>query len=359
MSGRTRCKKDLNELSRATVYRRRNEQYLKCFTNRNVSESNKVNEQSNFSDESNQEFDDVNDRDKNNNTIQFEDSYSDGPDYNFETIDSFQSITANNDLQSDNDLNENESPQILNEESDTLSNASSAQSDDSNQKGIHLNKLNDFNKNVISELADFFITGKMSKSTLNKVAKLIYNVMMNKDKIQYFPNSSYKLLKLFESKIKATFSFKCDCGHEFIDFKSIGQLNCPNEDCSKSFTTKQIISSRRYFFRFNLRNQLELILNEFDLDYNEKGRVFKIFSDLKKDIVSLTIFVDGVPVFKNNLQLWPLFISINNLKAPLCTKTFLNACLIDDKKPDADTIRFFMNDLIDELNQLFDEGKIF
>lgn len=68
------------------------------------------------------------------------------------------------------------------------------------------------------------------------------------------------------------------------------------------------------------------------------------------------MFIDDAPSSINNLSHTNLFIKINNLDCDISTRSFLNSCSIQPKKLDESKIEFYLNDLIDELNYLYENG---
>lgn len=67
--------------------------------------------------------------------------------------------------------------------------------------------------------------------------------------------------------------------------------------CNSEHFTKTIIAERNYSFRFLLLEQLKNLLENFDLTSDYPGNFFKKYLNMKKDIFSLSLFIDGVLMF--------------------------------------------------------------
>lgn len=75
---------------------------------------------------------------------------------------------------------------------------------------------------------------------------------------------------------------------------------------------------------------------------------------LNQLLVSIQLFGDGVSYTDTNyLELWPVFIKLNELKSSENDKVFLYGCFIGNNKPDPE---FYLSELINELNSLYEYG---
>lgn len=341
MSGRTKSDAQLDQLSERTRSRRRREWYLNNDINDSLSLVNDDLEMQ------------VDQFQSDNLDVQMEEEHDDRfYDIMQDDEEEFYDPFDNEDLLDNEDDNiniENENIQPFERSDEQID--EQTQQDDYGTK--ILKTLNTVNLNVLYQLIDFFILNKTTTETLQQIIKLINTIIENIQSISYFPKSVFLLKKLFNKKISKKFSFTSPCcDKKFVNFKLEDNCIC---DCGQVFNQRDVITSKNYFFRFNLREQLKLLFEHFVLDNYFPGKIFKELSS-NRTICNLTIFIDGVPIFKNNLQLWTLFVKANNLKAPLLTKTFLNGCLIGDHKPNLDQIKFFLKDLVEELNLLNEEG---
>lgn len=160
---------------------------------------------------------------------------------------------------------------------------------------------------------------------------------------------------------KFGFTTKCCSTKLLLKKTEIG--NCPN--CNQLIKKIDIVTSNEYFFKNNLTSQLNYLLNNYDLMPecihptkfksfydSEFYRKIKLTKGENSTIILLDSNTDGVEI-SSETDIWPLFFNILNLKSPIGIKIFLNSCFKSKKKPDLD---FFLNDVIKELNQLFNEG---
>jgi hypothetical protein len=97
-------------------------------------------------------------------------------------------------------------------------------------------------------------------------------------------------------------------------------------ECGNEFDTRKIVCDRNYYFNFSLSDQLRILLDNFKVDESfNSGELFNHFKQRKGKIISLLIFIDGVPLFHGSCQIWNLFIQVVNLKASILARTFLNS----------------------------------
>lgn len=126
---------------------------------------------------------------------------------------------------------------------------------------------------------------------------------------------------------------------------------------NKIVKQREILASKDYFFSFDICQQISYLLNTFSLksssDNLEKRKVFKKVKDQKANVVTLSAFVDGVPIYKNNTQLWFIFFRINDLDCKIEKSIFLHSAYLTTKKPDPE---FFFSQLINDLNNSFQNG---
>lgn len=212
--------------------------------------------------------------------------------------------------------------------------------------------LNDVNLNLINTLLDMYVIDNITNSQLTKIIKLVNAALNNKEQIKYFPKSIYQLKNFYELNLSKNFSFvtRC-CNFSVKNFKSMDKIKCG--DCGADYTIRNILAKKNYSFRFSITEMLKILLNYFDLSYSYPGKIFEKFLNLKKDICSLTIFIDGVRMPFGKFQLYNLFVKVNNLDTDVYTKSFLLSAFVGDSKP---LVNFYLDDIIVEINHLFDNG---
>ena len=230
-------------------------------------------------------------------------------------------------------------------DNDQPDSATSETNDGSSSSG-----LSELSMKIVNELVEMWANNRITKAALSTCLKLIDLAAKNPDQMVGFPPTFYKLEKVLKSPLSAQYHVLTDCCKKPVsNYKNLDRIRC---ECGSVLAPRSVIPMKDRFFRFSLKQQLSKLLNTFALSNSYPGEIFEKFLDLKKEICSITIFTDGVPLSNGN-GIWTLFVKVNNLECPINSKVFLNSCYYGSSKP---VVEFFVKDLIEELNSLYAEG---
>lgn len=268
-----------------------------------------------------------------------------------------------------------------------------------------INQINDNNSNQISEI-DFQLINQMnynnSKTTcdiildkiyflfnkykLNNVVvdnflRIIKYVSSHKDEnLDNLPSSFYLFKKHYMSNIKVLYGFKSDCCNDNVLMEKDNQNKFHCENCQTIINSNHIFLKKDYYFHFDLRTIIKLLLNAYELipikfsDNNliesyYDSEVYKDLSKQKPDgkLLLLTLYIDGVEITEstsiikdkssNNTpknDVWPIFFKLLNLNCSNENKTFLSSSILcQDPYPNTN---IYLKHIVDQLNELFLNG---
>lgn len=182
-----------------------------------------------------------------------------------------------------------------------------------------------------------------------------------------FPKTYYSLLKSAKlDNIDCLTGFNCPNNECNAELMINNETVCP--ECLFEFDIEDVMKSN-HFFSFDLQQLLYLKIKHHGLKEPEPNLNSYLnycdsdyYDNLLKDkdaykIITFQASCDGVEITERSmLQIWPLFIKINELNCKEDDKVFLLSCYIGTKKPDT---KFYLKNFVHSCNVLSDEGIYF
>lgn len=284
-----------------------------------------------------------------------------------ENINSNKNQTININKKKLDDLNEN----IFNDLNKEECELNEYKLDDLNKEDklstnyFEFDKQIDDRKTAIEIINSIQLDHSLPNNAIDRILKLCNFTTTNNI---YLPNSIYLLQKECDLDLEINYGFKCtNCDQELF-LKKLNNQNFKCIYCDKLITVNNVLQLKNHYFLFNLREILELLINNFELldfkfsdtDKIESFTDAKIFKDfyfnLNSKLILITSSLDGVPLsknIKNKSQIWPLYIKIHHLDIKSPYKTFLIGCTYTYGKPNLNLI---LNQFVNQLNELYDNG---
>lgn len=186
-------------------------------------------------------------------------------------------------------------------------------------------------------LIDYQLTSGTTNSSMEKLFKVINECCEIKKCPKFLPSTYYQCTKNF--KTIPSCRFVCVCGELTEPIQRVAQQKYAPIICDSCKTPidpiAEIQGERGYFVEMDLENRLRTMIENpiirkkirfaKDEDFNQlvvkygsfkSGQVYQ--SRMGPNEISLTLFTDGVEIFKSsNKNMWPLFLVINELDPTL------------------------------------------
>lgn len=204
------------------------------------------------------------------------------------------------------------------------------------------------------------ITSNLANTAVDSILKIINIANENLN----IPTSYYRFKKIYNLDIDEYYSFKC-CN--LNQLKQKDNFECTI--CKKSISSSKNYLNKDYFFYYDFKKIVSLLLVKYDLKKIQfsnddtikshfDSELFKHFHNIKGDnILSMSIFIDGVRIFKSSKNIkynaWPIFVKFNNLNCDLDDSIHLIACHYSNKKPD---VNVYCEKLVEYLNDFYQSG---
>ena len=210
-------------------------------------------------------------------------------------------------------------------------------------------------------------------TTIDKFLKILNYVISDEDEEPNgmrnpLPSTYHSFKQKYELDIKTFFGFETSCCKSFEMQEKDKNFCFVCSSCSRIIKSSEVSNSKNYFFYFDFKKIIQLLITKFGLKsciFSQTGsikskfdsKIFKEFYSIKgPNILSMTFFTDGVSLFNSTKdQIWPIFLRLDNLNCDEYDKIILIACSISVTKPE---VNLFCKKFVDDINQLFEYGLV-